>query len=136
MNADIDGKVTASVNRLLQEEPLDPQSFAPSKRRSIPRNVSKWFDEGSEYFSAGFAKTSVVSLHEFLNPNDCVNAAGAVDYDFKSRVTARSRSTLGSPMYVVLLAEFSREIGISFGRVKQLRRSIQNVAIGIRQPHN
>lgn len=77
MNADIDGKVTASVNRLLQEEPLDPQSFAPSKRRSIPRNVSKWFDEGSEYFSAGFAKTSVVSLHEFLNPNAAIQRVAA-----------------------------------------------------------
>jgi hypothetical protein len=28
--------------------------------------------------------------------NDGVNAAGAFDYDFKNRLTARSRSTLGS----------------------------------------
>jgi len=28
--------------------------------------------------------------------NDCVNAAGALDYDFKIGVIARSRSTLGS----------------------------------------
>jgi hypothetical protein len=28
--------------------------------------------------------------------NDCVNAAGAFDYDFKTGVLARSRSMLGS----------------------------------------
>ena len=37
-----------------------------------------------------------VSLSRFDPANDCVNAVGAFDYDFKIRVNARSRSTLGS----------------------------------------
>ena len=36
-----------------------------------------------------------IAFH-FLRHNDCVNAAGALYYDFRTDVVARSRSTLGS----------------------------------------
>jgi len=50
--------------------------------------------KGKDYDEAHRSRQRV-KIHN-VRTNDCVNAAGALDYDFKISVIARSRSTLGS----------------------------------------